>query len=630
MSNLKILVIDDDDSIIELISEGLKPAGFLVETAYDGEDGIRKVGSFRPDYVIVDCLMPRMDGFEFLKALRENPGNSSIKVIMMSGVFTDQPFIQQTITEHKPEIFLVKPFEVKELLKFIKSRVKKTTTLPSGAELDDDIISLKGLKKKFLQRGDFSELSFIKILYYTYALRSTGVLTVNRGKDKWVLYFYKGNIVKTVSNVQEDYFGSIAVSLGIMSDKERDNCLAAAQKEKRRVGDVMVAMKKLKVEAVVDILKAQAEKRVTALMMIHEASFMFQHALVNKAPKIYLQLNAMEYLLHKGMSKEEFYFSDKMKPYLSLKPQLNKSCLIPQQEFCFTSIQRDIYSKISTVSSVGELVEMFPGNRAYVLKYIYILIIFQAIGFSLDPKEKETLSHLTDRYDQVKNSNYFEVLGVTKNSNDADVKKAYLLLAKEYHPDKNENYSQPLVKKLAEDIFDIINKAYEKLQTVQGRHEYDSFLALNLGSSDHLSVEKAFSGEKSFVEGLRFFKKNMFSEARVKFSEALQADKNNLDYSAYYAWLLLLERQTKASKKLKPVTDILEKNLLIDGKHETSNLVAGYLAKYVGDNDQALGYFNKVLDVNHHMLDAKREVKILSKKNEKKKTLLNLTVAPKK
>src|SRR5512140_618230 len=66
----KILVIDDEPSITSLISAYLKPEGYEVQTAADGITGLKAVRSFKPDLVILDLMLPGMDGMELLAALR--------------------------------------------------------------------------------------------------------------------------------------------------------------------------------------------------------------------------------------------------------------------------------------------------------------------------------------------------------------------------------------------------------------------------------------------------------------------------------------------------------------------------------------------------------------------------------
>jgi DNA-binding response OmpR family regulator len=66
----KILLVDDDQNILEVFSRGLRKEGFEVVTACDGEDALQKVASESPEVVILDLMMPKLNGFEVLQQLR--------------------------------------------------------------------------------------------------------------------------------------------------------------------------------------------------------------------------------------------------------------------------------------------------------------------------------------------------------------------------------------------------------------------------------------------------------------------------------------------------------------------------------------------------------------------------------
>ena len=80
----KILVVDDDRDIVKVVQINLEHAGYEVVTAYDGVEALEKVESDRPDMVITDDRMPRMDGFELVKKLQEDDRFRDIPVIMLA------------------------------------------------------------------------------------------------------------------------------------------------------------------------------------------------------------------------------------------------------------------------------------------------------------------------------------------------------------------------------------------------------------------------------------------------------------------------------------------------------------------------------------------------------------------
>lgn len=82
----RILVVDDDPDITIAVRTVLEAAGYQVETAADGEEGLERVRREVPDLIILDMLMPRMDGYGVVRALKEKPRWAAIPIVIFSAV----------------------------------------------------------------------------------------------------------------------------------------------------------------------------------------------------------------------------------------------------------------------------------------------------------------------------------------------------------------------------------------------------------------------------------------------------------------------------------------------------------------------------------------------------------------
>jgi len=80
----KILIVEDELLILSLYKMKLEKAKYKVETAKNGEDGFQKTKKFKPDLIILDILMPKVDGYQMLKMMREEPKTKNIPVIIMT------------------------------------------------------------------------------------------------------------------------------------------------------------------------------------------------------------------------------------------------------------------------------------------------------------------------------------------------------------------------------------------------------------------------------------------------------------------------------------------------------------------------------------------------------------------
>jgi two-component system, OmpR family, alkaline phosphatase synthesis response regulator PhoP len=114
----KVLVCDDERHIVRLIQVNLEKAGFQVVTAYDGKDGLEKVKAEKPDMLVLDVMMPYMDGFEVLKTLRKDPDTMALPVIMLTAKAQDKDVFEGY--HYGADMYLTKPFNPIELVTFVK------------------------------------------------------------------------------------------------------------------------------------------------------------------------------------------------------------------------------------------------------------------------------------------------------------------------------------------------------------------------------------------------------------------------------------------------------------------------------------------------------------------------------
>ncbi|MCI0633005.1 MAG: response regulator [Actinobacteria bacterium] len=141
-----ILVVDDDPDIARFVEVNLRSAGYDVTVASDGEEALLKAGSLRPDLVLLDVMMPRIDGFEVAHRLRRNPQTSSTSIIMLTAkaLATDKVL---GLTAGADD-YIIKPFDPIELLARVKGTLRRAkemrnlsplTGLPGNIRIQEEI-----------------------------------------------------------------------------------------------------------------------------------------------------------------------------------------------------------------------------------------------------------------------------------------------------------------------------------------------------------------------------------------------------------------------------------------------------------------------------------------------------------
>jgi CheY-like chemotaxis protein len=114
----RVLVVDDDRVIQQLLEVNLELEGYdVVATAADGREALEKIGKLKPDLVILDIMMPKMDGLEVCRRLRADPELADIPVILLSARAQDMD-IREGL-EIGASAYLTKPFDPVELLEVV-------------------------------------------------------------------------------------------------------------------------------------------------------------------------------------------------------------------------------------------------------------------------------------------------------------------------------------------------------------------------------------------------------------------------------------------------------------------------------------------------------------------------------
>jgi DNA-binding response OmpR family regulator len=120
----KILVVEDDPDQLEAIRGNLKNAGFAIGTASNGVDALTKTRTVSPDLIVLDLMLPRLNGLDICRTLRENPATAFIPVIMLTGM--DSYFTRVAGFEAGINVFLTKPYLPEELISKVKELLKHT------------------------------------------------------------------------------------------------------------------------------------------------------------------------------------------------------------------------------------------------------------------------------------------------------------------------------------------------------------------------------------------------------------------------------------------------------------------------------------------------------------------------
>ncbi len=182
----KILIIDDDEELCELVSEYLTVEGFTLDSVNDGESGLERALNGDFDIVILDVMLPKMNGFDVLRNLREE---SKLPVIMLTARGDDMERIVGL--EIGADDYLPKPFNPRELAARLRAILRRTETMSddpdSGEKLDIDGIQVSAASRVATCDGVELNLTSVEFELLSELLREAGKIVRKEDLSERVL-----------------------------------------------------------------------------------------------------------------------------------------------------------------------------------------------------------------------------------------------------------------------------------------------------------------------------------------------------------------------------------------------------------------------------------------------------------
>ena len=123
MSKLNILIVEDDPQTVKLIKFILEKEDYSTISAKDGEEGLQMAREKKPDLIVLDLMLPGIDGYRVCEILKANPVTKEIPIIVLTALDTGVDF--EKALEKKADWYITKPFEPQHLLKRVNYLIEK-------------------------------------------------------------------------------------------------------------------------------------------------------------------------------------------------------------------------------------------------------------------------------------------------------------------------------------------------------------------------------------------------------------------------------------------------------------------------------------------------------------------------
>ncbi len=245
---ISIIILEDDETLGSALKEAFSREGHSVQLFARPDEARNFILTNKIDYLFCDCMLPQMTGTSFVAGLKENNKNLKFKTVLMSGIYTDKLFIQEATKQTEAIAFLMKPFDLKEVLKLVKplETASKSVTKEdtSTRKLLYQVFSNPNItprqKRKLIE--SIEEVSGFDLPFIYSMLvetKSSGYLNIYHSDGAVSgVSFSSGNIVTVDVQDEKTYIGEMLIQAGYATPE--DIQAAVKNKNERRLGAYLV------------------------------------------------------------------------------------------------------------------------------------------------------------------------------------------------------------------------------------------------------------------------------------------------------------------------------------------------------------------------------------------------------
>jgi CheY-like chemotaxis protein len=245
---LDILIVDDDRRLAASCARMLEQAGYVCRQVHDGPGALAEVRREPPALVLLDLLLPKIDGRRVLAEMRRSPELANIPVVVISGVFKDKR-VARECQEAGAKGFLEKPFEGDSLLTTVRSLVGTPEAEREEPAADE-------------MRVPLCDVPVSEYTWRTMRSGFSGAIHFQRGKMHKVLLLESGQPKAIRSNAVRETLGERLVQAGRINTRQNDESRQRAKQEGRMQGELLVEMGLITPQLIERCLQEQVEEKL--------------------------------------------------------------------------------------------------------------------------------------------------------------------------------------------------------------------------------------------------------------------------------------------------------------------------------------------------------------------------------
>jgi CheY-like chemotaxis protein/tetratricopeptide (TPR) repeat protein len=655
-----VLVVEDNEDVRRVVKLYLESHGYQVLEAGDGLAGLASFESRRPDLILFDVLLPKLDGIESLKRLRKSPGGRDVPVIMMSAILQTRD-LQAETSQLKVSALLQKPFQVRRLLEEVNRVLGRepgnapvaAKGFPPAQSAQHEAVAPDDKTEKLVCRtppiqavGTLEATPLPKVLHGLFASSRTGRLRIVSGTTEKRIYVSSGLPVYAESSLPEETLGAHLVANGKITEEQNATARREMTESGRRFGEALLKLNLIGPHELFAEMESHLTEKVVSAFSWRVGRYKFEDdeswkddvVIARMKPGRIIIDGVRRYWPAESVFAAERFTLDSAPFFLEESPYTD-------DQMSFTSGETRLLQLMHRGLSMREMGDQI-GDRDLAVRFFYALFVMERVGFLTvgsrrgapqrplavaienappsAPSKDEKAQALLAEYIKYRTADYFTLLGVPREATAEQITAAFKTRQRRYHADTLIGIDAGLVNEKIEELYVRVHSAYRTLIDAGLRAKY--LAELDQGAKRTMLSQQSKTGkietlankprhEILFEDGFSLLRNGEFARALSMFEEAEKLQPK-ARYRAYTAWCSYL-----ANPKLR---ETAEHDLVQLAKQNTDDALMYYLLGnfYMREKNEkrATACYEKALEIDSQNIDAARQLRIIRMRQRQKTT----------
>lgn len=513
--------------------------------------------------------------------------------------------------------------------------------------------------------GTLAEVSFPKLLFHFTVSKVTGRLVLFNQTVKKEIYLSNGKPVAATSTLERDQLGQHLVRNQRLTSDQLQQILSDASGNQQRLGEYLIQHGIVSPHELVDHLRQQMLEKIYEIFFWRVGHYSFYDGQEYSGSLLPMNLSPWEVIVE-GIRQgyEHGELSEVLEPYHDrfLLPG-NYQHVHPSQ-LGLQPVEIKVFNLASPHRTVGGLLSRIGVNQKaeksalsmmYLGLELGLLVLGEEAqgvisspedieaaeawdqemepqagqpegeierdgpgGFTATPPMSSEEENLLKHLNELKGRNFFERLGLDTTVGSAAVSKAFLDVARTYHPDNVPQDAPERVRNLYSEIFSLLNEAQQKLSDDSSRAAYLEALESGL-TDDQVDVGYIIEAENIFAKGEALLSARKYAQALEQFDEAIKHNAEEGEFYIYRGYAMFMAKPAPEASFVNQCVQEIGRGLKMRGNKVAAGfLFLGRMQKKLGNQEDAKRFFKKVLSIEPNHKEASSELRLMSMRTEKK------------